>query len=111
MDERLLRKRLRGFSCKGYRDYSEAIPETFSLSPSTVSRRFIRVSTRKLKESMERRLNELDIIAIVIDGKSFKDDEMIIALGVTEEGKKMLSGFIQAGRECLFVQGFSQKSP
>ncbi len=48
---------------------------------------------------MERRLDELDIVAIVIDGKSFKDDEMIIALGVTEEGRKVLLGFIQAGTE------------
>ena len=69
------------------------------MSPSTVSRKFIRASTRKLKELMDRSLDELDIVAIIIDGKSFEDDEMIIALGVTAEGKKMLLGFIQAGTE------------
>ena len=99
VDEKLLKKILLGLSCRRYRECSEAIPEAFSLSPSTVSRRFIRASTRKLKELMERRLDELDIVAIIIDGKSFKDDEMIIALGVTAEGKKVLLGFIQAGTE------------
>ena len=99
IDEGLLKKILLGLSCRRYRDCSGAIPEAFSLSPSTVSRRFIRASTKKLKELMERRLDELDIVAIVIDGKSFKDDEMIIALGVTEEGKKVILGFIQAGTE------------
>ncbi len=99
IDEGLLKKILLGLSCRRYRDCSEAIPEAFSLSPSTVSRRFIRASTKKLKELMERRLDELDIVAIVIDGKSFEDDEMIIALGVTEEGKKVILGFIQAGTE------------
>jgi transposase-like protein len=99
IDEGLLKKILLGLSCGRYRECCEAIPEAFSLSPSTISRRFIRASTRKLKELMERRLDELDIVAIVIDGKSFKDDEMIIALGVTEEGRKVLLGFIQAGTE------------
>jgi hypothetical protein len=84
-DEGLLTKILLGPSCRRYRDCCEAIPEAFSLSPSTVSRRFIRAST---KELMERRVYELDIVAIVIDGKSFKDDEMIIALGVTGKGRK-----------------------
>jgi putative transposase len=48
---------------------------------------------------MDRRLDGCDIIALVIDGKSFKDDEMIIALGIAVEGKKVLLGFIQAGTE------------
>ena len=34
-----------------------------------------------------------------IDGKSFAEDEMIIALGVTITGEKIPLGFIQAGTE------------
>ncbi len=99
VDEGLLKKILLGLSCRRYRDCCEAIPEAFSLSPSTVSRRFIRASTKKLKELMDRRLDAYEIVAIIIDGKSFKDDEMIVALGVTAEGKKVMLGFIQAGTE------------
>jgi putative transposase len=99
IDEGLLTKILLGLSCRRYRDCCETIPEAFSLSPSTVSRRFIRASTKKLKELMDRRLDTRDIVAIIIDGKSFKDDEMIVALGVTVEGRKVLLGFIQAATE------------
>ena len=88
-----------GLSCRRYRDCCEAIPEAFSLNPSTVSRRFIRASTKKLKKLMDRRLDTYEIVAIIIDGKSFKDDEMIVALGVTVEGKKVMLGFIQAATE------------
>ena len=31
--------------------------------------------------------------------KTFRDDEMIIALGVTVEGKKVILGFIEGGTE------------
>ena len=99
IDEGLVKKILIGLSCRRYRECSEAIPEAFSLSPSTVSRRFIRASERKLKEFMERRLDTHDLVAIIIDGKRFKDDEMIVALGVTVEGRKVLLGFTQAATE------------
>lgn len=62
------------------------IPEAFGLSASTVSRRFIKASPRKLKELKERRLEHLDLVGLVIDGKAFQKDEMIIALGVTTGG-------------------------
>jgi len=98
-EERLLRRVLHGLSCRDYRQCSEAIPEALSLSPSTVSRRYIRASSRKLKELIERRLNHYDFIAMVLDGKSFGEDGIIIAVGITIEGKKVLLGIIQSGSE------------
>lgn len=99
LDECLLKKILHGLSCRRYRECSEMVPEAFGLSPSTVSRRFIRASTRKLKKMMERRLDSYEIVATVLDGKTFGEDEMIIALGVSLEGRKVVLGFIQAGTE------------
>lgn len=98
-DEGVLRRILFGLSCNNYKACSEAVPEAFGLSPSTISRRFINVSSRKLKELMERDLSEYDFIALFIDGKSFADDEMVIAMGVTVSGEKILLGFIQAASE------------
>jgi putative transposase len=99
IEEKLLKRVLHGLSCGNYRECSEAIPEALSLSPSTVSRRYIRASMRKLREIMERRLDGYDFVAIVIDGKTFGDDEIIMAIGVTIEGKKVVLGIIQAGTE------------
>jgi len=99
LDEGLLKRVLHGLSCRNYRECAEAIPEAFSLSPSTVSRRYIRASSRKLKEIMQRRLDRHDFVAMVLDGKSFGEDEIIIAVGITMEGKKIILGIIQAATE------------
>jgi transposase-like protein len=99
IDEGLLGRILLGLSCRDYRKCTEMIPETFGLSASTVSRRFIKASSRKLRELKERRLEHLDLVGLVIDGKTFQKDEMIIALGVTTGGEKVILGFIQAATE------------
>jgi transposase-like protein len=99
IDEGIFRKILHGLSCRRYEECSEAIPEAFGLSPSTVSRRFIRASKRRLKELCERRLEKYDLVALVLDGKSFAQDEMVLALGITIEGKKVILGFVQTATE------------
>src|SRR3990170_5790634 len=103
MDEGLLRRVLHGLSARNYRECAETIPEAFSLSSSTVSRRYIRASSRKLKELMERRLERYDIVSLVIDGKRFGEDGILIALGITSEGKKVVLGILQAATENYIV--------
>jgi transposase-like protein len=44
-------------------------------------------------------LEGYDFVALILDGKSFGSDEMVVVLGVTGEGRKILLGFIQAGAE------------
>jgi transposase-like protein len=95
----LFRKVLLGLSCRDYAACAEAVPQAFGLTPSTVSRRFIRASARKLRAFLERRLDRYDIAALLLDGKTFAADEMVIALGVTLTGEKVLLGFVQTGTE------------
>ncbi len=94
-----LAKVLKGLSCRDYESCVEAVPETFGLSASTVSRRFKRASMKKLQEMAERDLSEYDLAAIFLDGKTFGDDEMLIALGVAMTGQKVLLGFVQTATE------------
>jgi len=98
-DGALLLKILRGLSCRSYGECAETIPAAFGLSPSSVSRRFIRVSARKLQQLCERRLESYDFVALFLDGKTFAEDEMLIALGITLSGEKVILGFIQTGTE------------
>jgi transposase-like protein len=95
----LFRKILLGLSCRDYAACAEAVPQAFGLTPSTVSRRFIRASARKLRAFLERRLDRYDIVALLLDGKTFAEDEMVLALGVTVTGEKVLLGFVQTGTE------------
>jgi putative transposase len=95
----LYRKLLLGLSCRDYHACAEALPAAFGLSPSTVSRRFIRASARKLRAFLERRLEGYDLVALILDGKTFAADAMVIALGITLQGEKLLLGFVQTGTE------------
>ena len=51
------------------------------LSGSTVSRGFIQASAAQLREFQERDLSGEDVVAVVLDGKTFADATMVIALG------------------------------
>jgi transposase-like protein len=99
LDEGVLRRVLLGLSCRRYQECAETLPQAFGLSASSVSRRFIRASERKLRALQERRLEGYALVALVLDGKTFADDAMVIALGVTVTGHKVLLGFVQTATE------------
>jgi transposase-like protein len=98
-DEGLFRKVLLGLSCRRYWESAEAVPEAFCLSPSSVSRRFIRASERSLRALCERRLSGEEFVAVVLDGKSFASESMVVALGITLDGRKVPLGFVQTATE------------
>jgi len=98
-EEAALRKILKGLSCRDYEACVEPVAETFGLAPSSLSRRFKRASARKLAELQERDLSGYDLVGLWLDGKTFGDDEMVIALGVTLSGEKALLGFVQTATE------------
>lgn len=52
-----------------------------------------------MAELSERDLSGYDLVAMFLDGKTFGDDEMVIALGVTLEGEKMVLGFVPTATE------------
>ena len=98
-EEAALRKVLKGLFCRDYESCVEPVAETFGLKASSLSRRFKRASARKLQELRERDLSGYDIVAIFLDGKTFGEDQMVIALGVTIEGNKVILGFVQTATE------------
>lgn len=99
MDEGLFRRVLKGISNRDYEGCAEAVPKAFGLSASTVSRRYIRASARKLKELMSRRLDFHDFVVLLLDGKRFAEDGMVICVGITLQGQKIVLGFIQTATE------------
>jgi putative transposase len=98
-DAGLFRKVLLGLSCRDYAAAAEAVPSAFGLSASTVSRRFIRASAKQLQTFQERDLSGYEVVALVLDGKTFAHDSMVIALGVTLPGEKIVLGFVQTATE------------
>jgi transposase-like protein len=98
-DEGLLRRVLYGLSCRDYRQAAEAVPAAFGVSRSAISRRYIHATARKLRTLQERRLEQDTFVALVLDGKRFAADTLVVALGLTSRGEKRLLGFVQTGTE------------
>jgi putative transposase len=98
-EEAALRKILKGLSCRDYESCVEPVAETFGLRASSLSRRFKRASARKLAALQERDLSDHDMVALFLDGKTFGEDEMLIGLGITLEGQKVVLGFVQTATE------------
>lgn len=105
MEEAALIRVLKGLSCRDYREAAMAVPEAFGLSSSSVSRQFTRSSGQKLQELMERDLSLYDIVAILMDGKSFAPDDLITAVGVTTDGHRIILGFVESSTENARVTG------
>jgi len=98
-NEVLLRRVLYGISCRNYEMAAESVPGAIGLSSSTVSRQFIEASAEELKKFREKDLSAYDIAVIFLDGKTFAEDTMVIALGITISGEKVILGFVQTETE------------
>ena len=99
VNDRLLTRVLYGISCRNYEAAAEAIPGAIGLSGSTVSRTFIQASAAKLREFHERDLSDEDVVAVVLDGKTFAEATMVMALGITMTGEKRFLGFVETDTE------------
>ena len=71
----------------------------FGLSQSSMSRRFQERAQQALEEFESRSLEEENFLALWIDGKHVAGEQMIVCMGVTEEGYKKVLGFTQATTE------------
>lgn len=89
-DRQTMLKLLQGISMRKYQKSAELVPEVFGISASNLSRRFKRVTGAMIRGIKERRLEKYDFVCVFIDGKRFARDGLLIALGVTLEGKKMI---------------------
>ena len=99
LDVGLFRRVLGGLSCRAYEAAAETVPAAFGLAKSSVSRRFIRASARELRRLLERRLDDREWLVLLLDGKTFAADGIVIALGVTSTGEKRLLGMVQTATE------------
>lgn len=84
------------------RDYEKGLPkiaQSFGISKSTVSRRWIKVTEKQVEKLLHRDLKSLDIVAVFIDGKRFARLGVVVALGVGRDGKKHVLGIYQSSTE------------
>ena len=91
---------------------AELVPGAIGLSSSSVSRGFVEASAAKLREMQERDLSGEDVVAMVLDGKTFADATMVVALGITLSGDKRFLGFVEVELTVCdkFIAAFASRS-
>jgi len=99
VDDLLLKRVLYGISCRNDETAAAAVPGAIGLRSSSVSRTFIRASAQQLKAFQDRTLSGLDLVAVFLDGKTFADMTMVLAVGIALTGEKHLLGMVETGTE------------
>ena len=94
VDESFFALVLNGISRRKFEKAVEEIPQTFGISKSSVPRKFIAASARQFRQFHKRDLSNQDIIAIFMYGKSFAENQMILALGVTLQEEIIVLGIV-----------------
>lgn len=97
--DEVIKKVIKGLSQHDYEEVTKSVLESFGLSQSSISRRFIEESGKRLEEFEKRDLGQYDFVALIIDGKYLSRDNIVIALGITITGVKIPLGFIQTSTE------------
>ena len=93
---RMLDILIRGVSTRNYAQVLPEMAETVGVSKSQVSRKFVEASEKSLKELIERRFDDKEILIVYIDGIVFGGHHVIVAIGVDNEGYKHVLG-LRAG--------------
>jgi transposase-like protein len=84
------------------RDYEKGVQKianSFGFKKSSISRKWVKATAKKIEDLQKRSLKEMDIRAVFVDGKRFSKHGVIIALGVASSGKKYVLGIYQADTE------------
>lgn len=86
--QRMLQILLNGVSTRRYQKVIPEMADTVGVSKSTVSRESIEASEAALKQLLERRFDEVDLLIIYIDGMKFQGQCVLAAVGVDVHGRK-----------------------
>ncbi len=95
-----------GVSTRRYASTQEPVPEKHrpsAASKSAVSRRFVELSQQQLNEWLGRRLDQLDLPVVMIDGIHFRERVILVALGIDAQGTKHVLGLREGSTEATRV--------
>jgi len=84
-----------GLTSRNYRRAVQSVVEGYGIEKSSVSREFVQASAAQLKELCEKKLEGLDLLAILIDGIHLGKQVLVVALGIESSGEKQVLGLWQ----------------
>ena len=100
----VLERMLAGVSCRRYGRTQESLGEQVEadargVSKSSISRTFIERTRHALGELMARRLDDIRLAVLMLDGIDLKGRTNVVALGITSEGVKIPLGLWEGSTE------------
>ncbi|CAF0705088.1 IS256 family transposase [Candidatus Methylacidithermus pantelleriae] len=101
LNEAVLARLLHGVATRSYAATLEDVGEveSFGTSKSRVGARFIRQMDAKLREHLSRRLDDLTVVALAVDGARIDEWTIVVVLGVDTEGRKHVLGLREGAME------------
>ena len=105
LTETVWEKLMLGLSTRKYGRAVREFAEAYGLEKSAISEHFIEASREKLKEMMERRLDKMRLCALLIDATPFAGQQMVAALGISQDGRKTILGIRHGATENATVVG------
>ena len=105
LTETVWEKLMLGLSTRTYGRAVREFAEAYGLEKSAISEHFIEASREKLKAMMERRLDKMRLCALLIDATPFAGQQMVAALGISQDGRKTILGIRQGATENATVVG------
>jgi len=88
-----------GLTSRNYRRAVQSVVEGYGIEKSSVSREFVAASAAQLQELCEKKLEGLDLVAILIDGIHLGKQVLVVALGIASSGRKQVLGLWQGATE------------
>ena len=94
-----------GLSTRHYGRAVRQFQEAYGLEKSAISEHFIEASRKKLQQIMERKLDKMKLSALLIDATPFAGQQMVVAMGISQDGRKTILGIRQGATENATVVG------
>lgn len=100
LHERAVEQMVIGVSTRKYARSLEPVDvPTRGTSKSSVSRRFVALTAKRLEAMMEARLDDIDLAVLMIDGIVFDQHVVLVALGIDVHGGKHILGMHEGATE------------
>lgn len=97
--KRAYRDLIRGVSTRRFAEGIEAFIRGHGISASSVSRKMVKATAKKVEELFSRSLAELELAVLMLDGVDVGGHAVVIALGIDTKGVKHILGLRQGATE------------
>ena len=84
---------------RNYRRAVQGVLDGYGIEKSRMSREFVQASAAQLQTLCEKKLNELELVTVLIDGIHLGKQVLVVALGIESSGKKHVLGLWQGAKK------------